>query len=974
MKKILLLFSCLLLQFTGWGQDQKVIVKGTVIDAEQETPLPGTNIIEEGTDNGTSTDFDGEFTLEVNSDATLEVSSMGYATKEVKVDGQTELKITMEISGNELDEVIVTGYIDQEKRKVTSAVSHIDNEDLKDVTSPDIGGMLQGKAAGVDVINTTGKPGSKPTINIRGLSSINGNTSPLWVVDGAIRHAAPDLNPNEVEDITVLKDASATALYGSRGANGVIIVTTKSGKRGETTVSVSSKMGFSDYSNGNFNLMNSQELFDYYQHFGNPDQIPDNVNEEVLNTDYDWVKNGTHKGLTQDHNVSLRGGGEKTKTFFSLGYYNEEGSLKGYEYNKLSTRLNLDYKVNDKLTLKPKVAINYAYDEDRQHDLFEMHTYMPWDSPYDEDGALVDPQQTGVDWFGRNSRNYLYDLQWNYGKSNTLNLTTDFDFEYKLSPNLRFVSTNSFTFYNSKSKSYSDPRSNDGQADKGSLGNTDAERITKFTNQMLKYSNSFGRHDLKALIAYEYNDYNYEDQGAVGKGLVPGSSILDLTAKPDDVNGTRNQYSIQSYLSNINYSFDNRYMAQFSIRYDGASNFGKDHKYGTFFSISGGWNIHNEDFFHSEVVNQLKLRGSYGAVGNRPGALYPQYSRYSLSDSYIGIPAATPSQIGNQDLTWEKSYQTDIALDGRVFDRLGFTLEYYLKNTSDLLYNITLPAVTGYTGVWRNIGAVRNKGFEASVNADVFKSDRDFQWNMMLNIGTNNNKITDLYEGHSVDRGYKISRMGEDFNTWYMRKWLGVDAENGKPLWEVVDSETGERTETSDYNKATKQIVGTASPDFYGGFSSTMSYKNFSLRMNFSFVSGGEILNLSRQLYDADGAYPTFNQQKLQSGWNRWEEPGDEATHPELVYGGNNNSNKPSSRYLEDGSYLRLRNLRLGYSIPENILEKLKLKSAEVFFSTDNLFTITDFSGTDPEVGGDYTFDNTYPISKHFMFGINLSF
>lgn len=964
----------MIFQFSARGQDNEVLIKGTVVDVDDEGPLPGVNIMEEGTSNGTTTDFDGDFEFTVQEDATIVFSSMGYATQKIDVDGETEFNVALEISGDELDEVIVTGYTNQVKREVTSSVSNIKGEDLQDVTTPDVGGMLQGKAAGVDVVNTEGKPGSKPTINIRGLSSINGSTNPLWVVDGAILHDAPDLNPNEVESMSVLKDASATALYGSRGANGVIVVTTKSGKKGETTVSVNSKLGFSKFSFGNFGIMNSQELYDYYQEFSNPDRIPSEINEELLDTDFDWVKNGTQSGLTQDHNVSLSGGSEKTKTFFSLGYYNEEGSLKGYDYNKLSTRLNLDYEVNDKLTLKPKVGINYSYNKDQQHSIYVMNTNMPWDHPYDDEGNLVNPQEPGVDWIGRDEENYLHDLQWNYSKGKTLKMNTNFDFEYKITPKLRFQSTNNFTLYYNRGKSYTDPRSNGGKADKGYIGDTNVERITKFTNQMLKYSNTFGDHNLSVIGAFEYNDYNYESSGATGKGIVAGSSILDVTASPEDVSGTRNQYAVQSLLSNVDYSFDDRYMAQFSIRNDGASNFGKDHKYGTFFSFSGGWNIHNEAFYKSEIVDQLKLRASYGSVGNRPDDLYPQYSKLALNESYSGNPSAIPSQLGNQNLTWEKSFQSNIAVDARLFERFNFTVEYYDKNTSELLYNVSLPAVTGYTGVWRNVGAVRNKGFEGNIDANIFDQDNAFQWDVQLNIGANTNKVTELYEGQEIDRGDKISREGKDFNSWYMRKWLGVDSENGKPLWEVVDKETGETSETSDYNKATKQIVGTSSPDLYGGINSTMSYKNFTLGMNFSYVTGGQVLNLSRQLYDADGAYPTYNQQKLKGSWNRWKEPGDDATHPELVYGGNNNSNKPSSRYLETATYLRLRNLRFGYSFSEKLLEPLNIKSAELYFSGDNIFTVTGFSGTDPEVGNDGTFDNAYPLPKRFMFGVNLSF
>lgn len=974
MKNILLFLSAVIIPFFAWSQPDQVTVKGSVIDSETKQPLMGVSIIESGTYNGVSSDFDGDFQIKVEQGATLEISSLGYEQKSIKVEKDTKLIIELAISENDLDEVIVTGYTNQSKRKLTSAVSNIDRKDLQDAATPDVSGMLQGKAAGVDVMSASGQPGEKPNISIRGISSLNGNTSPLWVVDGAIVHEAPDLNPNEVESISILKDASATALYGSRGSNGVVVVTTRSGRSGETTISVSSKIGMSKFNMGKFEVMNSQELYDYYQQFGNQDRVPRNITEDVLNTDFNWLENGTQDGMIQDHNISLVGGEEKMRTFFSLGYYRAEGSLKGFNYDKLSTRLNLDYDINDRLTIKPKLAVNYTTTENRQHDIYTMNTNMPWDSPYDENGDLVNPLVDNREWFGRDQNNYMYDLQWNYGKGDRLNLSTDLGLEYDITPNIKFISTNSFTLFYSQGKSYTDPLSNSGTANKGALDKSHAQRITKFTNQMLKYSNYFGAHEVNALFAYEYNDYNYESTGARGKGLVAGSEILDITAIPDRVNGTRNQYALQSLLTNLDYSYDGKYMAQVSVRYDGASNFGENNKYGTFFSLSGGWNIHSEDFFDSEMFDQLKLRVSYGSVGNRPSSLYPQYSRYALDNSYNGNPSATPSQLGNDDLTWERSYQTNLAIDTRVFDRVNLSLEYYIKNTSDLLYFVALPAVTGYTGSWQNIGGVKNKGVEATLTADLMKKDSEFQWNLNFNIGANSNKVDELADGQEIDRGHKISREGEDYNSWYMRKWIGVDSENGKPLWETIDSETGEATTTSDYNEATKQIVGSSSPDFYGGLISNMTYKNFNLGMNFTFVQGGEVFNLSRELYDADGAYPTYNQQKLNSDWSRWEEPGDEATHPELLYGGNNNSNKPSSRYLEDGSYLRLRNIQLGYTFNEKFLSSMQLQTAQVYVSVDNVFTLTKFSGTDPEVGSDGIYNNSYPIPRRFMLGINLSF
>lgn len=975
MKKPFITLCCFFLfQLCVYAQNGTQSIQGTVTDSKTGMPIPGANVIEKGTTNGVITNFDGQFEMEVHANGTLVISYLGYAKKEIPINGQTEINIKLEQQASALEKIIVVGYVSQEKAAVTSSVSSLDAEKLEGVTSPDVSGMLQGKASGVQVINGSGRPGSAPTINIRGLASINGNSSPLWVMDGVILHSPPNLNPSAVASISILKDASATALYGSRGANGVIVVTTKSGVSGETKISVSSKVGFSKFNQGNFELMNSQQLYDYYQKFGNQNQIPANITDDVLKTNYDWVENGTQTGIVQDYDISLSGGGEKTRTFLTLGYFEETGTLKDYKYKQLNARLNLTYNVNDKLAIKPKIAVNYSQDHNQEGSLFDMNTYLPWDKPYDDNGELINPRDYSGVWYGRNQRNYLYDLQWNYGKSNVFNIYGNMDLEYEITDNLTFISTNSINLYKSEGFSYTDPRSTSGEAEQGRIDQSTATRTTRFTNQMLRYTDHFGKHDLNALIAYEYNDYVYKSTGATGTGIIPGSEILDVAANPKDVYGAKNEYALQSVLSNINYAYDDRYLVQVSARYDGASNFGEKNKYGTFFSASAGWNIHKEAFFKSETFDQLKLRASYGSVGNRPDDLYPQYGLYSISSSYNGTPAATPSQLANPDLSWEKSYQSNFGVDMRLFERFNLSVDYYIKNTSDLLYFVALPAVTGYTGYWENIGGFKSSGFEVVAGADIFDSESEVQWRVNLNIGTSQNEVTELFEGQEIDRGYKITRIGEDFNTWYMRKWLGVDPANGNPLWEVVDPVTGKRTETSDYNKATKQIVGASTPDFYGGFGTNLSYKNFHLGASFSFVSGGKILNLSRQLYDSDGAYPTFNQQVLMDGWSRWEKPGDIATHPLPLYGGNNNSNKPSSRYLEDGSYLRLRNVRLGYNFGENITKPLHISNIELFISADNLVTLTEFSGTDPEVGADGIYQNLYPIPRRFVVGLNVSF
>ncbi|WP_417444360.1 SusC/RagA family TonB-linked outer membrane protein [Joostella sp.] len=973
MKKLLFTLVTFIYCLSSFAQEKEIT--GVVTDSETGMPIPGANILVKNTTKGVVTDFDGNYSISAEEGATLKFTYIGFKEEEIVVGSDSEINVAMQVSASQLDEVVVVAYGTQTKEEVTASVSTIDAKELTDVTSPDVSTMLQGKVSGVQVIQGSGQPGSVPDIRIRGMSSIDGSVSPLWVVDGVIMHGTPNLNPNEIESLSVLKDASATSLYGSRGANGVVVVTTKQAKVGRSELTVSTRTGFSEFNQGNFEVMNSQQLYNYYEGFGDTFNQNDNewYNPSLLDRDYDWIDNGTQTGFVQDHNLVFTAGTEKSKTYISLGYYDETGSIKGYEFDKLSFRINQDYKFGERLTLKPKIGLNYSTVDDRQHELHSMLTNMPWDSPYNESGELVNPQENGVPWIGRDKSNYLYDLQWNNSQSQEFNLYANFDLEFKITDHLKFISTNGYTLYRNDGKSYVDPASNSGLADNGRLSQSTARRITRFTNQMLKYSNLWGNHSFTALAAYEYNDYVYDDFSATGQGIVAGTDILNNAANPNSVGGFKNEYALQSFLFNTNYKFDNRYLVQLSIRRDGASNFGEDNQYGTFYSASAGWNIHNEDFFNIDAINELKLRASYGAVGNRPSSLYPQYDLYSLDNTYNGVPVTTPSQLGNEDVGWEKSFQSNFGLDLRLFNRVGLTFDYYIKDTSDLLYFVSIPDVTGYSGYWENIGGVKNTGFEVFLDADVIRNE-DFLWSVNFNIGVNTNEVTELLEDQAIIKGNKRLNIGQDINTWYMREWAGVDPENGDPLWEVVDQDTGEVTTTNNWNDATQQEVGTSTPDYYGGFGTAFSYKGLSLSANFAFTSGNLIYNYSRELYDADGAYPTYNQQVLADGWSRWEEPGDIATHPKLVNGGNSLSNKVSSRYLEDGSYLRMRNLRLGYTLPSEWVTTMGMSNLNIYLSGDNLWTLTDFSGMDPEVGVDGTYNALYPVSKRITLGLSLSF
>ncbi|MFV0249334.1 MAG: SusC/RagA family TonB-linked outer membrane protein [Tenacibaculum sp.] len=973
MKKHLCILLLLFLCFSETLNAQQKIITGRVAD-QANLPIAGATIVIKSTTTGVSTDFDGNFKIKASIGDLLIVSSLGFLNKEITVGNQNNIAVTLIENLNQLSEVVVVAYGTQKKETVTSSLVSIEAESLKDLSTPEVSSMLQGKAAGVQVAASSGAPGSTPSVLIRGFASLNGSVEPLWVVDGVIQHSVPIINPADVANISVLKDASATALYGSRGANGVIVVSTKRAKKGtKPQLQLNLKTAINIFNTGNFKVMNSEQLYNYHLLFSNSNPW---FTEQLLERNTNWLDIGTKDAFLKDLNTSFNVSTENLNWYLNAGLYSEEGTLRGNELNRYTFRTNLDYKISKRLTVKPKISFSFDNrDKVAEAPLYELFLNLPWDLPYNNNGVPVNALESS-DWIGRDKRNYLFDQQWNYSEFNIFNMSGNFDFEFKILPNLSYISTNNFTFFRSLSKSYIDPRSNAGKADIGSISGFSADRLTRFNTQMLKYSNVFNSlHTVNILGAYEYNDYTYQDIGATGKGIIPNTEIIEVTSKPGSVSGNKNDYALQSLFLATDYDFNNKYFAKASIRRDGASNFGLNNKYGNFFSLGVGWNIHREEFFKSSLIDQLKLRLSYGSVGNRPSSLYPYQNTYRVNTQYIGIPGAILAQFGNSDLEWEKSYEANFALDARIFNRLNITLEYYNKNTSDLLYFVSLPDITAFSGYWENVGGLKNTGFEAVIAADIVRNN-DISFNIGFNIGINKNQITSLFEGaNEIPFDTRIFKVGEDANTWYIRKWLGVNPDNGEPQWEVIDPSTAEKSKTSNWNNATLQPLGTSTPDFIGGFNTNFTYKSFSVTSNFSFSKGGTIYNSSREFFDSDGSYPTFNQMLLTNGWTRWQNPGDIASHPQAILGGNNNSNKRSSRYLEDGSYLRLNNISLLYNLPDALLSRIKLKGLSLYLSGDNLITWTKFSGTDPAIGGlggDISLG--YPLPKRYALGLNVIF
>lgn len=974
-------------------------IKGTIVDSKTGEPVIGASVKVKGTKLAAVTDLNGEFELNTHANATLQISYVGF--KETEVKASNGMKISLEEDTESLEEVVVVGYGTQKKESLTGAMANIKGEKLKDITSATVENMLNGKVSGVYVAPGSGRPGSTGAIIIRGQTSINGATAPLWVVDGVIvGNSAGDLNPDDIETMTVLKDAASTAIYGSEGANGVVVVTTKQAKHEKMSISLSAKAGLSTLNRGNLEMMDGAEFYDYYKSFQNVESVNfPRWNEDLRNSNFDWFKLAKKTGSTQDYNLTLNGGSENIQSMFTLGYFKEEGAVKGYDMNRYSTRIKVVYKPYEWLTIKPNISGSRTNDKDKQYSVGAMYSMMPWDSPYDEEGNLVPNYYSG--WVNSKATNYLNDLAaGDYSTSTTYDLAGGLDFDIQIAPWLTFSSVNNYSYYNSQTHGYYDPKSSSGEGVNGRTTEYNYVSTRRYTNQLLRFKKSWGKHNVNALLAYEFNDYEMKYTDVYATGFISGFEDFMTAAKPEMATGYRTAWAKQSYFTQWRYDYDSRYYGELSLRRDGRSNFGSNNRYGNFFSVSGAWNINNESWFKADWVDQLKLRAAFGSVGNVPTSLYPSYSLYSVGATYNENPGALISQIGNKDLTWEKTYTTGVGVDASFWqNRLHATLDYYIKNTSNILYQVPVTGLVGVTSIWKNIGKMRNTGIELTVGGDIIRT-KDLTWNVTANISHNSNELRDLYKQRDANGNYvvkpvlisdgtsiagtaqRILEIGEPVDTYYMKEWAGVNPEDGKPQW-YMDDANGNKVVTDSYSKASYYKCGKASPDVYGSFSTSLFYKNFDLQANFGYSLGGQIYSYYRQEFDSDGAYAgDRNQMKLQKGWSRWEKPGDIATHPRAMYNNQDKGNLASSRYLESSDYLKLRSLTLGYNFD---LKKYGIQTLRLSISGENLFTITDYSGVDPELPagtndkGVLSVTNTggtsvYPAVRKFMLGVNLTF
>ena len=977
-------------------------VTGKVLDASTGEPVIGAGVVS-STGGGTVTDYDGNYVIQATPSTSLTFSSIGYKSVTEQVGSRTRIDVNIQPDNLLLDEVVVLGYTSQKKAELSSSVVTMSGEKLRDVSTPDVGNMLQGKVAGVVAMNGSGRPGETADIRIRGTGSITAGAGPLYVVDGI---AGGSFNPNDIETLTVLKDASATALYGAAASGGVIVVTTKSGQQDKTSIEFKGSGGIKRALYGRFHPMNSAQLYEFTRSMTDAGAFASNYPESLLNQDFDWLGNCFKTGVVQDYYASVSGKAGKVNYFVSADHYNERGTAVNTYYRKTSARMNLSAPITDRLTMT--MRLSYAKSHDRTENSYRLVEYsyyaMPWDIPYEMDadgnytknyvynGGNIRPDN-GQKWWTQNPANILYEEQYNYGKGWGESLTGDFQLVWNVTDWLTLVSMNRYDSSNSFWEQYVDPRTYEGGSTNGSLSNTDSESNGWGTTNLAKFHRTFGDHDLNGTLGWEYGEGYSRHLAASGTSVMQGKRALNNVDVPDNPEGYDYQTRAWAALAQAQYSYLGKYIVTASVRYDESSKFGPKNRGGFFPGASAAWIVSRESFLEGNpTLSFLKLRAGYGKTGNDNIPNFQYQETYSPSES--GDGAYTLDRMANPYLGWEEALMASVGVDATLMNNWNITLDLYHTINSKILLQAPKPPSTGFYAVMDNVGKVRNMGVELAIDGAIIRT-KDFGWNLGFNMGFNKNTVLDLPEHQDIvmTRGdvNQILKEGQDVYSWYMPMWAGVNPDDGTARWYKNFDEKGKPVVTGDpeedyvtkWDAAPSTIVGSASPWFSGGLNTSLHWKGFTLSANGNFVVGNTIYNKTRESMDHDGAYIGMNLMSHDNGlgWSRWQQPGDIATHPQPISGRKDGAEKTSSRYLENGSFFRLRNVTLAYNLPQTFLQKIRMTDARVYVSADNLWTLTRFSGMDPEVRLDADtyhhagmYSQNYPIPMTAVFGIDITF
>ncbi len=1013
----LALFSLAGMQLFGQGRT----ITGRITDADNGVYLAGVTVLLEGTMNGTVSDAEGKYSITVPEEGgNLIFSFIGYENQKITLGTKNVLYVSMAMSQEILDEVVVVGYGTEIKTKVTGSISEVGNDEIALTPVSTVEQTLQGRAAGVFIESNNGKVGSDVRIRIRGNSSINASNQPLVVVDGVpintvgvndyfnvVLNPMNDIDFNDIESVEILKDASAAAIYGSRGANGVILITTKRGKAGKPTVTLDYQYGFSKPTRLR-EFLNAQEYIDYYTQaainageydFTNglsgytsveeaiDDYIADaekKFNKLQGYTDWqndyantDWQSLAFQEATSTMFDFSVSGGSEKMQYFTSVGYNYQDGIMIGNHGDRFNITNNMDAQLTEKLKLGTSLTISRSINNDIPDDnSFSTPLQMVAQSP------LTPPQDTTGEYYNTPTTLYynpLIEVDNVFFESTTFRTIGNLSAEYQLRPVLALRAELGGDITNHWQQRFYGSKSEVGLSVGGYATNFNSTVQYFDTKMLLLYSQKFGKSTLGATTGVEYNQYDDQYNSVEGQGF-PSDKLQTLASAAEIVYGTGvlNAYRFLSYFTRITYDYDTKYLFNVTVRADGSSRFGENKRYGVFPSGSFGWVVSNEDFLKgNKTLSFLKVRMSYGMTGNAGIGNYDYKGLYAVG-SYAGTSALYPSTIANPDLTWEKTTQADLGIDfGFINDRINGEFDVYLKQTTDLLLDVPVPSTTGFTVQTQNVGSLENKGVEFTINSDNFV--RTFTWSTSVNFSANRNKITELANGQTIiDYGgsdfMNVVMVGQPLGVFYGAEYAGVDSENGDGLWYVND---GTDATTNDFNDANFVVVGDPNPDFIAGLTNNFGYKNLSLDVTLQGVYGNDV-HMSGDYWMSSNASQWDNQTVDQL--NAWQNPGDVTDVPENRLLFENGTAARSSRYLDDASYLRVKTVTLSYDMPKRVTGKLNMSAMRLYASAYNLFTVTNYRGWDPEVSSDSFVDNIYygidfysaPQPRTVVFGISL--
>lgn len=1038
MKRLTYLLLCLFASI-AFATAQTTKVTGTVISADDDGPIIGASIVVAGTTTGTVTDYNGAFTLDVPTSAKkLIISYIGMKSVEVAI--KPIIKVTMESDSQNLEEIVVVGYGTQKKKDVTSSIAKVGGEDLSNLVAPSFDTQLAGRAAGVQVTTPNGVLGSGPQFKIRGMSTISSSSQPLFIVDGmpistgdnadgktglgqlyANYNSMSDINPNDIESVEILKDGAATAIYGSRAANGVVLITTKKGSKGRTKVtydgyiSAASPAKLHDLLGAKDFVTIANEKFENYGEKGQAVYDPNGP-------DTNWNDYIYRTGFQHNHNVAASGGTDKSQYYVSFGFTEQEGIVRANDLNRLSLKADLTQQATKWLRIglngqMTRTKINGVMNSENSLGGVgfagtRMLPNVAVFNPDDPTGYNIDAENrktlgrgSNLSFIDNGIQNIVWALDNNVNRTQNTRALGGGWAEITFMDGLTFKTQASLDISNVKDYMYWDSESGDGYGRKGLIEDVATTYETWNWQNILNFNRTFNAlHNVSATAVQEYTHTEYEYTDASVQQLSDrffSDHIISNTFGIKDVGGYKSFNGLASYMFRANYNYDSKYYIGASIRYDGLSSLPEDTRWGAFWGASAAWRLSRENFWKNASINEwfndLRIRASYATLGNSSlGSDFPYLGTYGAK-LYGSQSAIAWKRMGNNELKWESTETFDIGLDGALFNnRLTFELAYWQKNSKDLVLEVPTPPTMGipYNSYYDNIGKVKNSGFELTVGGTII-STKDWNWHSDLNFSTVKNSVKTLYGGTDIIDEYTIIREGESYKSLYGYDYYGVNSTNGNPIWRkangtLVQFDTFDTQDYVEYDPANpsdvsksssldaedRKILGSSMPTWYGGWNNTITFRNFDLNIFFRFSGGNKIMNASRQSSLMNMNFSN-NGTEILGRWLSPEQPGDGLT-PRLAYNATDvlfNDGFTDSHFVENGNYLKLSNLALGYTLPKSVLDAIKMTKIRVYVQAQNLFTITGYSGLDPETNSRLGVDwNGMPQQRSFTFGANITF